>query len=65
MDDLQRINREMGITVVANLHSVELAQAYATRIIGIRAGEKVFDGPVAEATDEAIAEIYSGEEKEA
>lgn len=65
MDDLRRINQEMGITVVANLHSVELAQEYATRIIGIRAGEKVFDGPVAEATDEAIAEIYSGEEQEA
>lgn len=65
MDDLRRINQEMGITVVANLHSVELAQAYATRIIGIRAGEKVFDGPVAEATDAAIAEIYNGEEKEA
>ena len=64
MDDLRRINQEMGITVVANLHSVEVAQAYATRIIGIRAGQKVFDGPVAEATDEIIASIYSGNEQE-
>lgn len=64
MDDLRRINQEMGITVVANLHSVEVAQAYATRIIGIRAGQKVFDGPVAEATDEIMASIYSGNEQE-
>ncbi|KRM54577.1 phosphonate ABC transporter ATP-binding protein [Lacticaseibacillus sharpeae] len=64
MDDLQRINREMGITVLINLHNVELAREYGTRIIGIRAGEKVFDGPVAQADDATMAQIYSGQEEE-
>jgi len=58
MDDLRRINRETGITTVVNLHYVDLAREYATRIIGVRAGEIVFDGPAAEATDEAFSAIY-------
>ncbi|WP_373232512.1 phosphonate ABC transporter ATP-binding protein [Cohnella sp.] len=58
MDDLKRINREMGITTVVNLHFIDLAREYATRIIGIRAGELVFDGTVAEATDEVLSAIY-------
>ncbi|MDI3269937.1 MAG: phosphonate ABC transporter ATP-binding protein, partial [Bacillota bacterium] len=45
MEDLARINRQLGITTVVNLHSVDLARRYATRIIGMRAGEVVFDGP--------------------
>lgn len=58
MDDLKRINTELGITTVVNLHQVDLAMEYATRIIGMRAGEVVFDGPVASATDDVFAEIY-------
>lgn len=58
MDDLKRINQELGITTVVNLHFVDLAREYATRIIGLRAGQVVFDGPVAEATDEKFSEIY-------
>ncbi len=58
MDDLKRINEEDGITTVVNLHFIDLAREYATRIIGLRAGEVVFDGPVEAATDEVFAEIY-------
>lgn len=58
MDDLQRINQELGITTVVNLHFIDLAREYATRIIGIRAGEVVFDGPVEEATDDVFSAIY-------
>ncbi|KEQ23768.1 phosphonate ABC transporter ATP-binding protein [Paenibacillus tyrfis] len=58
MDDLKRINQELGITTVVNLHFIDLAREYATRIIGLRAGEVVFDGPVSEATDEAFSGIY-------
>ncbi|KQO13799.1 phosphonate ABC transporter ATP-binding protein [Paenibacillus sp. Leaf72] len=58
MDDLKRINQELGITTIVNLHFVDLARQYAKRIVGLRAGEVVFDGPVAEATDERFAEIY-------
>ncbi|MFE0554975.1 phosphonate ABC transporter ATP-binding protein [Paenibacillus sp. NPDC058910] len=58
MDDLKRINTESEITTIVNLHSIDLARQYATRIIGLRAGEVVFDGPVSEATDEQFTEIY-------
>lgn len=58
MDDLKRINQDLGITTVVNLHDIDLARAYATRIIGMRAGELVFDGPVSEATDETFMGIY-------
>ncbi|WP_339157926.1 phosphonate ABC transporter ATP-binding protein [Paenibacillus sp. FSL W8-0186] len=58
MDDLKRINQELGITTIVNLHFIDLARTYATRIIGLRAGEVVFDGPVSEATDEVFASIY-------
>ncbi|MFD2210664.1 phosphonate ABC transporter ATP-binding protein [Virgibacillus halophilus] len=63
MNDLKRINQELGITTVVNLHFVDLAREYATRIIGIRAGEIVFDGPVEEATDEVFSSIYGREIK--
>lgn len=58
MNDLKRINQELGITTIVNLHDIELARQYATRIIGLHAGQVVFDGPVSEATNERFAEIY-------
>lgn len=48
MSDFQRINRDMNITVLINIHHVDLALQYADRIIGIQAGKVVFDGPVSE-----------------
>jgi len=58
MRDLQRINRELGITTLVNLHFLDLARTYGDRIIGMRAGEIVFDGTGAEATDEVFEQIY-------
>lgn len=58
MDDLLRINQELNITMIVNLHSVDLARAYASRIIGLKNGEVVFDGTAKEATKEAFANIY-------
>ncbi len=65
MEDLKMLNEEFGMTVLLNLHSVELAREFGQRLIGIRAGEVVYDGPVAETTDEQIRQVYSGVEKEA
>ncbi|MGK9484367.1 phosphonate ABC transporter ATP-binding protein [Bacillus tropicus] len=58
LDDLKKNNEDFGITTIVNLHSIDLARQYATRIIGLHAGEIVFDGLVEEATDEKFAEIY-------
>jgi phosphonate transport system ATP-binding protein len=55
---LQKVNRELGITTLVNLHFLDLAREYADRIIGLRSGRLVFDGP-AEAADEKVFEqIY-------
>lgn len=43
MDYLKKINEEDGITTVANLHHVDLAWKYATRVVGVRDGEIVYD----------------------
>lgn len=58
MRDLQRINRDLGITVVVNLHFLDLARRYANRIIGMRDGVIVFDGSADEADEDAFEEIY-------
>ncbi|MGR6003707.1 phosphonate ABC transporter ATP-binding protein [Bacillus cereus] len=58
LDDLKKINEDFGITTIVNLHSIALARQYATRIIGLHAGEIVFDGLVEATTDEKFAEIY-------
>ena len=58
MRDLQRINRELGITTVVNLHFLDLARTYAQRIIGMRAGKVVFDGPPEKADDAVFEMIY-------
>ncbi len=58
MRDLQRINRDLGITTVVNLHFLDLARTYAQRIIGMRAGRIVFDGTPDEADDAVFASIY-------
>lgn len=58
MEDLLRINQELNITMIVNLHSIDLAREYATRIIGLKDGEVVFDGPVIEATNDIFTSIY-------
>ncbi len=58
MDYLKKFNEELKITTLVNLHDVELARAYARRIIGIRAGEIVFDGKPEELTRDVLIRIY-------
>ncbi len=58
MDDFRKINREKGITIVANMHHVDLALEYSNRIVGIRAGQIVFDGTPDQVTPEVLERIY-------
>ncbi len=58
MDDFKRINEEFGITVFANMHHVDVALEYATRVIGIKAGQIVFDGKPEEVTEDVLEHIY-------
>ena len=63
MDDFKRINRDMNITVLINIHHVELALQYASRVVGIRAGEIVYDGGVENVTQQVLDSIYQGGEE--
>lgn len=58
MRDLQQINRELRMTTVVNLHFLDLARAYGDRIIGLRAGHVVFDGPGSAADEQVFEDIY-------
>lgn len=58
MNDFKRINDDYKITIVANMHHVDLALKYANRIIGIKAGKIVFDGQAKDVTDEVLFNIY-------
>ena len=58
MRDLQRINRELGITTIVNLHFLDLAKVYGQRIVGLRAGELVYDGTGEQADENVFRDIY-------
>lgn len=58
MEMLRDMTQKRNITCIANLHQVDIAKQYSTRIIGLRAGSIVFDGTPEELTSEKIAQIY-------
>jgi phosphonate transport system ATP-binding protein len=58
MELLRGINQEDGITVVASLHVLELAQAYGRRVIGLNRGRVVHDGPPESLDAVATARIF-------
>ena len=58
MGYLQQINRDLGITTLVNLHFLDLAREYGRRLIGLRDGELVFDGNIADVDDDTFREIY-------
>jgi phosphonate transport system ATP-binding protein len=64
MDALARINRQYGITVLCNLHSLDVARAYCDRLVGLAAGRVVFDGAPDALTDAAACELYGLEAAE-
>jgi phosphonate transport system ATP-binding protein len=58
MDDMLKINREDGITIICNLHSLEIAKKYCDRLIGLSEGEVVFDGKPNELTADISKKLY-------
>ena len=58
MRDLRQLAREENLTALVNLHFIDMAQEYADRIIGLRAGELVYNGPAKGMTEKSFEEIY-------
>ena len=65
MDALLRINKHFGITVICNLHSLDLARSYCDRLIGMASGRIVFDGAPSALTEHIARELYDLEANEA
>jgi len=57
--------KERGLAAIINIHDVMLAQMFAERIVGLRLGEIVYDGPPDGLTPEVLTEIYGEEDWEA
>lgn len=58
LDILKRVCREDGITALVSLHTLELTREYADRVIGIKDGQIVFDGPTANLTQAVVDLVY-------
>ena len=57
---LWNIRHEIGLTVICNLHQVDLALKYSDRIIGLSGGRVVLDAPTKEVDEAYIRKIYVG-----
>ena len=64
MDALLRINKHFGLTVLCNLHSLDLARTYCDRLVGMAGGRLVFDGAPAALTSDVARELYGLEANE-
>jgi phosphonate transport system ATP-binding protein len=61
METLKKINVEDGRMIITNLHTLDTARRYCDRVIGLRDGRVVFDGPAHQLTTEAAREIYGAD----
>jgi len=64
MDALRSINRELGITVLCNLHALDVARNYCDRLVGMSAGRVVFDGAPDALTEDLVHTLYGMEATE-
>jgi phosphonate transport system ATP-binding protein len=60
MELLRSLSNELALPVLINIHNVAEAKAYTDRIVGMRYGRIIFDGPPDRLDDAAMDEIYAG-----
>jgi phosphonate transport system ATP-binding protein len=65
MDALRSINKDLGITVLCNLHALDVARNYCDRLVGMSAGRVVFDGTPHALTEDLVHTLYGIEAAEA
>ena len=61
MEELKSINETMNKTVIVNIHSVDLAKQFSSRIIALQDGQMVFDGKPELLTNDVLTMIYKGD----
>ncbi len=57
---LRDYNREQGVTVLINIHTLEHARRYCRRFLAFNRGQLVYDGPIEELTPELEERVYAG-----
>jgi phosphonate transport system ATP-binding protein len=62
MELLVHLSAEHRIPLIINIHDVELAKRFTSRVIGISQGVIVYDGPPAELSNDSLKVIYGGED---
>lgn len=61
---LRQLKQERGMTLVVSLHNVGMARQYCDRIVALRAGAVVFDGPPSALTDSHLRDLYGSHSEE-
>ncbi len=64
MDYLRKVNQELGITIICNLHFLSLVRIYATRVIALKGGELVYEGDPKNIDQAWFEKIYGDGAKE-
>lgn len=64
MDYLRKVNQELGITIICNLHFLSLVRIYATRVIALKGGELVYEGDPKNIDQAWFEKIYGEGAKE-
>jgi phosphonate transport system ATP-binding protein len=59
---IRELCAERRLSAIINIHDVMLAQMFAERIVGLRAGEIVYDGPPTGLTSDVLTQIYGEED---
>ena len=65
METLRNLNRNDHLSVIVTLHHVEYAVKYCKRVVALKAGQIVYDGPVTGLTREMLIDIYGPEIEDA
>ena len=61
---INELCKERGLAAIINIHDVLLAQMYSQRVVGLKLGEIVYDGPPDGLDPEVLTEIYGEEDWE-
>lgn len=64
MDYLRKVNQELGITIICNLHFLSLVRQYATRVIALKEGQLVYEGDPKNIDEAWFEKIYGDGAKE-
>ena len=58
MQYLKKVNEELGVTIICNLHFLSLVRQYADRVVALKGGIKIYDGKPLEISEEWFKTIY-------